>query len=159
MATANEVNTKTFVIQRSIDGRIYKSVGSIAAKGLGNNEYTFTDDKLPAITDKLTIYYRLQSIDNDGKISYSEVKQIQLNQLTNQQINIYPNPAKDFITIESAGMKEIKIVDYLGKIVLLQSINNAANNIQSYTLNIKSLPNGVYYLQINNNSKKFIVEK
>lgn len=73
-------------------------------------------------------------------------------------IIIYPNPAKEFITITNLKSRaDIKIFDALGKIMFYSSKSLSSN------INISNLPNGVYYLSIklDNNiyTKKFIIAR
>jgi len=139
--TATEINTRHFNIQRSTNGKDFVTVGLVMAKGAGS--YLFTD-KLPTnYSPFTTYYYRLEIIDYDGAKQYSEIKQIRVNQLTNQPINIYPNPANDFVNISCIGMKEIKIINQLGKII--QQINNPTEH---QTINTKQLLRGVYFVQV-----------
>ena len=93
--TATEVNVSHFNIQRSINGKDFITIGKVDAKNKSENIYNFIDFKLPSITDQLTIYYRLQSIDKDGKISYSEIRNVEVG--SRNGINIYPNPARDAV--------------------------------------------------------------
>lgn len=63
------------------------------------------------------------------------------------EINIYPNPAREQITIEStysSFMKDVQIVDLLGKI----SIKTNVDTIGDYTLNIQDLMPGMYIIMI-----------
>ena len=66
-------------------------------------------------------------------------------------IDVYPNPAKDNVTIEGKG--EIVITNSLGQIVKEVKDNNF-----SRTLNIKDWESGVYYIKVGNMTQKFVVE-
>jgi hypothetical protein len=61
--TANEINTKQFIVERSSDGNNFSSIGTVVAKNSsGNNSYSFNDvDPLKSIS-----YYRLKMVDKDG---------------------------------------------------------------------------------------------
>ena len=150
--TSAEINTSHFVVQRSNDGRIFKSVGAVAASG--NGTYNFIDE-LKA-TDHLlnVLYYRLQSIDKDGSSSFSEVKQIRLNQLTNQTINIFPNPAKTFASIDCRDAREIFIANNLGKIVYQSNTNNSP-----FIISLTSFSKGIYFVKIVTNRGDVKTEK
>ena len=69
--TASEINSKNFEVQRSIDGRTFVTVGTIAAKGFAS-DYSFVDEKPFTGVN----YYRLKQIDNDGKFALSTVKTV-----------------------------------------------------------------------------------
>ena len=71
-------------------------------------------------------------------------------------IIVYPNPAKDFITVSNIEKSStIKIFDAVGRIYYS---NNLINNI-----NVSSFPNGVYYMLIKSNNnistKKIIIAR
>ncbi len=70
--TAIEINVSHFNVQRSLDGLLFNTVGKVYAKGA--SKYSFIDNKnLSGV-----IYYRLEIVDKNGALSYSEVKEIQL---------------------------------------------------------------------------------
>jgi ligand-binding sensor domain-containing protein len=78
---------------------------------------------------------------------------------TNANFFIYPNPASSTITIESKmyPMQSIKIVDVLGReVYYLQTQNNKTE------IDISHLPSGIYILQLQSKSgivsKKFVKE-
>jgi len=60
------------------------------------------------------MYYRLEIVDKDGSKTYSSTQLITINSKLST-LNIYPNPAKDLVTIECKGARELLIIDYLGK--------------------------------------------
>jgi Secretion system C-terminal sorting domain len=67
-----------------------------------------------------------------------------INEVNNEQISIYPNPASDIIRILNAGIgvKEMTIFNAHGEVVLK---NNQSN---SREIEIGSLSNGVYHLEL-----------
>lgn len=76
----------------------------------------------------------------------------------NQKVNIYPNPAKDIVTIECAGARELLIIDYLGRTVYRSTVNSLPLSI-----NTKQFAKGIYVVKaIMNNgdikTEKLVVE-
>jgi Domain of unknown function (DUF4465)/Secretion system C-terminal sorting domain len=77
---------------------------------------------------------------------------------TNQNsLNVYPNPAKDFIVIDGLNNQaEILIFDLSGREMLKQNVLNGEK------ISVSTLSKGIYFLQINNESKvqtkKLIIE-
>jgi hypothetical protein len=76
------------------------------------------------------------------------------------QISVYPNPSKGSFIVEcdpSIGVKEIKVMDIVGNIIIYEPVENKAiiriNDLQSgvYILSIKDKFNGMI-------TKKLIVE-
>jgi hypothetical protein len=97
-ATATEINTKNFVVQRSIDAVHFENIGIVKASGNSTRKtfYQFTDaGSLNAGVKKL--YYRLQMIDKDGRFTYSKVAIVEI--LNDKVFVVYPNPAKDHLFI------------------------------------------------------------
>ena len=69
-----------------------------------------------------------------------------------KEINLYPNPAKNFVKIDGANKDDVVVVvDYMGRKVLEQKLINN-------TLNIQSLPKGIYVVKVSENIQKLVVE-
>ncbi len=151
--TANEVNVSHFNIQRSINAKDFITIGKVAANNKSYNEYSFTDNGQLSTVDG-GLYYRIESIDKDGKKQYSETRTITLKPQTLNGVNIYPNPAKDILTVNCVGMKELNIINSLGQTVIHQTINN-----NMYKLNIQSLSKGLYLLNIITTKNNVYAEK
>ena len=136
--TATEVNTSHFNVQKSNDGSNFKTIGTVASKG--NSSYSFVD----VMVDKLssTIYYRLEIVDKDGSKTYSKVESLMI-KYKQQTTNIYPNPAKDLIYLTNKNIKQVKITNSFGSVVVV--LNNVENN---KPINICNLASGVYAIQI-----------
>jgi len=137
--TATELNTSHFIIQHSTDGSSYKDIGTVKAIGSGANSYSFTDTH-PANGIN---YYRLQSVDKDGASTYSKVVSCELS-VVSKQITVYPNPAKDNVTIKGSHIASVQVIDNMGRVVKVISLKDATNP----TLSVNSLPAGVYHLRI-----------
>jgi len=69
--------------------------------------------------------------------------------------NIYPNPASDYVKINSDVnfVKEVNIFDMTGRCIKSTIINDA-----NTTINIEDLNQGVYFININGKVEKLIVE-
>ena len=68
---------------------------------------------------------------------------IGINELSNLNFKIYPNPAKDFISIEYLENYDYQLVNSLGQVILLGK--NEKSNID-----ITSISTGIYFLKITN---------
>ena len=66
------------------------------------------------------------------------------------QILVYPNPAKDNITLEAG--EDVFIFNNLGQIV--KQVNNPKGKT---TINIQDLPKGTYYLKISERKQKLVI--
>ncbi|MFZ4740970.1 MAG: T9SS type A sorting domain-containing protein [Bacteroidales bacterium] len=83
-----------------------------------------------------------------------------INENSNKQINIYPNPATSNLTINLQQLTKLQnttvsIYDIQGKLLLQQSITQ-----QQTELNISSFAKGIYIVKLNNNNmqSKFVKE-
>ena len=140
--TSTEINTAYFNVQRSTDGISFETVGKVKAKGAGN--YNFNDQS-PLWGGLL--YYRLEIVDNNGSITYSEVRQLIID---NGQWSIYPNPTKDFVYVNGRDIKQVIISDISGR-VLLKSTEKK--------IDVRSLVSGTYIVQIETKSGNHVTEK
>ncbi|HZW64061.1 MAG TPA: T9SS type A sorting domain-containing protein, partial [Hanamia sp.] len=98
--------------------------------------------------------YRLKMMDFDGHFTYSDVITINFS-ASNPSLKLYPNPTKSIlnlkITSEKSEIIKLKITDALGKVVYQKILEvNAGENIRS--VNVRRLPAGTYYLNINQNN-------
>ncbi len=150
-STVNEINAKSFVVEQSNDGLHFTDIASIKARGTGNNQYSFTTDKLNAIIT----YFRLRMIDNDGKYTYSTIVKT-TNNTTNTAIEVSPNPATNKVTIRNINTAlfntSAKIVNSLGVIV-----KNVLLKQSTQTIDISNLPSGLYFIQTENGIQKIII--
>lgn len=152
-ATATEINSKGFELQRSVDGVNFSKLSFINSKGENGNsnrnlQYEFSDNK-PFATSN---YYRLKQTDKDGKFEYSNVvmlKGVRPNTLS--VAALYPNPAVDklnlLITSPANSKVTVVVTDLAGKIVLQNVAQLVAgdNNLQ---LNLKAIAKGSYSVKV-----------
>ncbi|WP_304066561.1 pectinesterase family protein [Pedobacter glucosidilyticus] len=141
--TAQEINTASFDIERSVDGQVFNAIGNVKAQNKsGNFNYQFTDfSPLKGVS-----YYRLKQIDLDAKFEYSPIKAVDI---TNNQIIIYPNPVSSELAISHLGAKaagKLSIFDSMGKEVL--KIDGLKSENQT-KVDVSALNAGVYFIQLN----------
>ncbi|MFP5041072.1 T9SS type A sorting domain-containing protein [Parasediminibacterium sp. JCM 36343] len=142
--TTNETNTQQFIIERSNNAQSFSSIGTIAAKGSGNNSYTFTD-----ITPLQGMgAYRLKIQDKDGSFAYSKIVVLDLSSIR-QQFSISPNPIqgkKATISFNIPTMvKAIGVYGMNGKQILNKGINAI---VSEYILTLNGMASGTYLIKI-----------
>ena len=144
--TTNEINLNHFEIEKSTDGLNFVEIGETASRNnLNFNEYTFEDN----LFETRTVYYRLKMLDDNGKMSYSQI--ISIREENANRLNIHPNPvSSNFVVGHEKAFKgnTLVIVNNLGEIVL---VKNAAEGSESTILNVSLLPASVYTIKFNNN--------
>lgn len=136
--TGIELNIKNIQIERSEDGSIFNKVGEISSKG-SNSQYSFIT------SNSKDTYFRLKINDLDGTYEYSET--IYLKSTCNKHsYTVIPNPVST--QLEIVGLKsnnQVLILDMLGNVV--KNFNSSQSN---NTLNMQSLPAGMYTLKVIN---------
>jgi hypothetical protein len=141
-----EANIASIAIERASDNISFTEIGKQTSyTSFASNSYT--DDNAPLGN----VYYRLRFVDNDGKFSYSTVKQVNLNCRGKNRVLVYPNPAKGLINIVLPVIYEkatIKVLDASGKVV---SINE--NKLAHRSINVSKLPYGSYIVRIITNNE------
>ncbi len=137
--TSTELNTNHFVIQHSIDGSSFTDIGTVKAFGSGANGYQFTDNNpVNGIN-----YYRLKSVDKDGGFSYSKIVSVQFT-VNSNQLSVFPNPAKERVTIKGNHIASVQVVDNLGRVLKIVSFKDASNPV----LSLSGMPAGIYHLRV-----------
>ncbi len=144
----NEKNMKQYEVERSFDGMLFTKQSSISAKNTGISDYSWLDEHvLPGY-----YYYRIKSIDNSGKISYTKNVMVLIGD-GKSLIKIYPNPITDgiinlqFIN-QPAGKYGIRLMNNLGQIIVSkQMVRAAGSNTESIKWNY-NLAHGIYQLEI-----------
>jgi len=148
--TASEISTSHFDIEKSTNGTSFTSIGKILASGnsLSVKNYSFSDTR----ANNGSNYYRLKMMDIDGKFTYSKVVAVTMN--GKQSLQLFPNPAKSILFVQATGNSSetiLRITDAAGKIVKEQKV--ILNGSTSLSIDINSLPKGMYYLSLREASK------
>jgi hypothetical protein len=144
-ATASEENNAYFEVERSFDALNFEYITKI--NGAGNStvtqNYAFNDQNA-AVLYQNTVYYRIKQTDFDGKYSFSNTVTIRRTE-KEDRIIAFPNPSGTGI-FSLSGNKDANSTALLTN-VLGQRI---AVTILNSTLDLSSMPAGVYFLQIEN---------
>lgn len=155
--TTSETNSQAFEIQRSNDAAAFETIGKVISVGTSKekNSYEFLDS-FAANAD--IHYYRLKQIDIDGKYEYSKIISIKSREETAEKV--FPNPFSELLTIENTKNKSlnIKLLNALGT----SQLNLIGKTDSKIELNVKNIPTGIYFLQINdgeNSIYKKIIKK
>ena len=146
--TTNEKNVDHFEIERSTDGKTFTKVGTIASRSTpGIGDYTFNDNT----TAGGKIWYRIRSVDIDGKYMFSKVVTI-TDGKEGEEI-LVANPAKARILLTASPFAKGDY-DYQLRTDAGQSVQSGKLNILSsgtYTIELNNIRPGIYILTMNNN--------
>ena len=147
--TAQEQNSKSFIVECSNNGGQFLPIGTVAASRNTNaaTSYSFVDFKPVAGTN----YYRLQLVDADGKASYSKTIAIKFPQA--EVVNISPNPASSTLNYSVSSLQTTKatvsIISAAGQKVWVSTTTVQAGS-NKLSVDVSRLPAGNYTLQVLN---------
>ncbi|MCB9309853.1 MAG: T9SS type A sorting domain-containing protein [Lewinellaceae bacterium] len=159
-STSSELNNAWQVLEKSSNGfdqwtEVGRVEGSVNSQRV--REYQLEDHSPYTST-----FYRIKSIDLDGKIQYSDIVNLIRKKATQFAIEIMPNPFNDVLhisRIDLGGEVNIQISDMEGKIIFKEQINTNANlpnnKIEIFTENYLS---GMYILVVQN-EKQTVIKK
>ena len=125
---------------------------------------SYTDSNpWPEAADGSGSYLQLVDLNSDNSLAVNWIASTQSLSIENilgelQQLFVYPNPVKDFITIQLNSIKNesLKFIVYN---LLGQSVGDfelTSNNLQ---LDLSHLSNGVYYYSIKNKGELILRNK
>jgi hypothetical protein len=143
----NQLNIKNYTIERSSDGNTFTSIATVNASS--SNVYDWVDAN--AITGQS--FYRVRSTGTNGLVQLSQVVKVNNGASNAAHISVYPNPVKDGviglqITNMPRGTYQLRMLNSFGQSVATQLINHSGGSAsQTISLN-KSLPKGLYELEI-----------
>ncbi|MBL0358983.1 MAG: T9SS type A sorting domain-containing protein [Chitinophagaceae bacterium] len=151
--TEAENGVMAYSIQRSENpGWGFSSIGTVnAVNRFTGNLYSFTDS---AIQPGVVYYYRLQIIENTGLIKYSRICTARIWK-AGIDVAVYPNPAKDFVTLELnhyKGNAIISLVNNAGQVLQTKIVNS----IRQYSIDVSLVPTGNYWIIVRTDDEKIV---
>ncbi len=155
-ATATERNNDKFVVERSITGDIFESIGDVQGAGnsVSSKQYRF-EDKTP---QNGLNYYRLRQVDFDGTTEVSNILKVNMDK-RQLVFSVYPNPVvEDAIFIEFTETDAptfIRLHNVQGR--LLREWNFEAQDGMLFPLDLTGLPTGNLFLQVNGTDSVVLV--
>lgn len=156
-STVNEINIKTFEIEKSSDGRTFFAIGKVVP-GSNNgtsNQYEISDDQPSTAVN----FYRLKITNKDGSVSYSVIRIV--DNSVSYSISVFPNPAKTILFLQIKSEKktnvQIDIVTMDGKTIatskaILLSGSNSRN------INVTAMPAGTYFVSVKSTNEQSVIK-
>lgn len=125
-------------VERSLDGSHFTAISQIGDRLFFDDTFT---DNYPHQGDN---FYRLRVTDSSGTITYSLIKWININPYS--EIQIYPNPVRDLLTLKSVEpMTNFRVVNLIGQVVKTMK---TTTNSKGIDIDLIDLPVGVYSLEV-----------
>jgi len=135
-------NAAYFNVQRSVNGKDFTTINQVNSVG---SAFAFSD----ATNESGKVYYRLQIVDKDGGISYSNIVTLALSSATS--FSIYPNPVRSTLSLQVQSSKTelvtVQVVDLLGK-VLHQEQSQLSAGLNNISFSVASLSRGNYVVVV-----------
>ena len=150
-----------YEVERSVDGRLFRKIGQVTARGgfTGRMSYTFLDEGLHAGS----YFYRIQSVDVDGRRGVSPIAQAKLGGTIRSGISLYPNPVVgNQLNIQWTGMTsssaQVSIVAANGQRVYTNLVPLATAQGATVIRPSLVLPAGTYWLEWQTDAKEVLRE-
>ncbi|WP_022836176.1 FG-GAP-like repeat-containing protein [Salisaeta longa] len=151
-ATASETGNAGFNVQRRAgEALAWTTIGHVEGRGTSQQmqSYRFTDGSAPYAADRLA--YRIQQVDTDGSVAFSEVVTVQRNASAVELRAPYPNPAREQLVVRYAvpTRRPVTLVlyDVLGRTVRTVAHTSArGRNMQR--VDLQGLASGLYILRL-----------
>ncbi len=145
--TVNEIDNHHYVVERSIDGDKFSSIGEVEASTLPGNEhsYSFLDNSPFASKN----YYRIKQVDKNGSYSYSKIISVTIDEPLGSWV-VYPNPTTDKVNLfcnANYNNMQIEVYDAIGKLIFSQT-KEKANKGEVISVSLNNLAKGVYSIKI-----------
>lgn len=145
--TASEINNAYFKIEKSYDGISWQELSIMAGQGTKLSPTVYrSQDSQPGLG---LIYYRLIQVDLNGTTTLFPPESVKIAGGSALALLIYPNPAKDKLTIfaNTENLENIQLHDLSGK-TLTSIIDIQMTGFGKYEANLSNLPAGTYLLTI-----------
>ncbi|KXK43036.1 MAG: lipoprotein [Bacteroidetes bacterium OLB11] len=154
--TSNEVNVSHFELEKKDMNGVFQWMST--TKAIGNSKADHNYDDIDLNPNIGANYYRLKSVDKDGKYTYSNVVSVFLEKV-NHSISIFPNPTSSELNIDIHSLdktnSEVIVYDIFGNIILKKEANlsQGKNNVK---INTVQLSKGNYTLKVKLKDEIFV---
>lgn len=145
--TTNEIAVNYFAVEKSTDGRSFATIGSVVAKnGSGTADYFLLDAAFNG-----TAYYRLKTVDNDGKERWSNV--VRLDDKASATLSVYPNPVANIISITHGTAADNAMIKlYAANGTLLKRVA-VAKGASKTVIATNGFASGMYWINYTDSEK------
>ena len=152
--TASEINSKGFEVQVSTDGKVFRTLGSVASASPNSTKktsYRYFDTEANKVG---TRYYRLRQIDIDGKDAFFAPRTVLFtgNALATAMV-AYPNPivgSELRLVLQSvaAGKGTLRITDMTGRVIRQESVELTSGTSDLSVKALGDLKAGMYLVGV-----------
>jgi hypothetical protein len=142
-----------FEIQRSVDGKNFKSTGFVSTTGKkGQEQYSFSET-----ADQSIVYYRLKVRNKNESIAYSSILVMRSSIAAGNSLRILQNPVEHTLNVSHQSSKEesvaITVYNTLGVAIMkTKVIMHAGQNTLSF--DATRMAKGSYILEVVSNTNR-----
>ena len=97
------------------------------------------------VTFTVTVDDGLETVEASVTILVKDCISVEENILNN--VNIYPNPAEDFIMINSENVEFAEVIDIYGRVITASEINGETR------IDMSNFADGIYYVRLHSNGE------
>lgn len=156
--STNELNMLQYSIEKSANGIQFNLLETVKANNtLSQNNYSLVD----ILPSKPIVYYRLKMEDKNGKVTYSNIVSINFENKNSDFVTLVQNPANNLLSVKLNSVETSKaqfnIVDAMGRVYARENLT-VEKGTQLINLNINQLAKGTYWLNVNLNKQKTILQ-
>ncbi len=149
-STAQEENTKDFIVQHSSNGTAWIDIGKVQAAGHSNGvkEYSFVHNNPVRGAN----YYRILQMDLDGRSSYSIIRSVILNN-DEPPFTVFSNRVSNGqLQVNLKKPEHLYFYSTDGRLLWQQQLKAGINFVD-----IGSYAKGFYFLRINRSTEKIVI--
>lgn len=155
--TENKEPGVNYEIEYSLDGINFTSIGQADSKDINGNATQHEFQYSPGANASGKVYFRVKETDAQGKVNYSPIRTVNMNENSAAGFIIYPNPVDRKVSIQFdrnlSGNYIVEVTNLAGQIMYNRNIKlNNTNNVQ-FEMN-NPPPSGMYYLKITDSKSK-----
>ena len=143
-----ENNLKHYEVEKSAEGRHFVSLGTVAAEKSQAGNYHLLDQH-PATGYH---YYRIRSVDLDGKMTLSPIVKIKVEKQAGN-ISVYPNPIMNGVvnlqmSQQPEGIYRLRLINPVGQVLLTKNLSHAGGNHTEKINWDYKMARGMYQLEV-----------
>lgn len=139
------LNFTSFSLESDFDSLWIYDGGDINAPKIGGYSGTTSPGIIVASGGAITIqFYSDGATEYQGWNAEWRCSPVSVDEINENDLIVFPNPASDIIYINSTGLPEVQIISINGKLI---------NTFNASEINISGLKNGIYFLKIISDDK------
>jgi hypothetical protein len=155
----NDPDIAYFLVQHSLDSMRWDSIGKVDAEKRGKKQernekkrgverYQFIHENPPVGAN----YYRIGITDGEERRWWSPVRNVDIR---GKDLCIYPNPARDVLHVQLPEAGRARLIVYNHAWLPVRGRVTSGDKV---SIDLRSLPPGIYYLQVFQGGKRYSKE-